>query len=87
MPPACRKIPTFLIEQIICDADLFHLGTDAFAEKNKLLRQELNEFGDMNVSKKDWRKINIGFLERHKYFTAYGKEILKPVKTSLPGRN
>ncbi|MBI5857935.1 MAG: phosphohydrolase [Sphingobacteriales bacterium] len=72
--------PETLIEKIICDADLFHLGTDAFDEKNKLLRQELNEFGDNDVSKKDWRKINIRFLERHQYFTAYAKEKLQPEK-------
>ena len=68
------------LEQIMCDADLFHLGTDEFNEKNRLLRQELNEFGDNNVSKKDWRKINIRFLERHTYFTPYAKEKLQPVK-------
>ncbi len=68
------------LEQLICDADLFHLGTDAFSEKSRLLRQELNEFGDNDVSKKDWRKINIRFLTRHQYFTAYGKEKLQPVK-------
>jgi predicted metal-dependent HD superfamily phosphohydrolase len=72
--------PTSQIEQIICDADLFHLGTDSFDEKNKLLRQELNEFGDNDVSKKDWRKINIRFLERHEYFTPYAKQKLQPVK-------
>lgn len=72
--------PDNQLQQIICDADLFHLGTDAFDEKNKLLRQELNEFGDNDVSKKDWRKINIRFLERHEYFTSYGKEKLQPVK-------
>jgi predicted metal-dependent HD superfamily phosphohydrolase len=72
--------PGTLIEKIICDADLFHLGTDAFDEKSKLLRQELNDFGDNDVSKKDWRKINIRFLERHEYFTAYGKEKLQPEK-------
>jgi predicted metal-dependent HD superfamily phosphohydrolase len=72
--------PTNDLEKMICDADLFHLGTDGFEEKSKLLRQELNEFGDNNVSKKDWRKINIRFLERHEYFTMYGKENLEPVK-------
>lgn len=72
--------PETLIEKIICDADLFHLGTDAFDEKSKFLRQELNEFGDNDVSKKDWRKINVRFLERHEYFTAYAKEKLQPVK-------
>ncbi|HEX4875903.1 MAG TPA: Pycsar system effector family protein [Chitinophagaceae bacterium] len=72
--------PATLIEKIICDADLFHLGTEKFDEKNKLLREELNDFAGNNVSKKDWRKINIRFLENHQYFTDYGKEKLQPVK-------
>jgi predicted metal-dependent HD superfamily phosphohydrolase len=74
------QAPDGPLEQIICDADLFHLGTDAFDEKSRLLRKELNEFGDNDVSKKDWKKINIRFLERHEYFTPYGKEKLQPVK-------
>jgi predicted metal-dependent HD superfamily phosphohydrolase len=72
--------PTSLIEQIICDADLFHLGTSDFKEKNKLLREELNDFGRLELSKKDWRKKNIEFLTRHKYFTSYAKEHLDPLK-------
>lgn len=48
--------PTNLIEEIICDADLFHLGTDAFKEKSRLLREELKEFGDEDLSKKEWRR-------------------------------
>jgi predicted metal-dependent HD superfamily phosphohydrolase len=72
--------PTHLIEQIICDADLFHLGTEDFKEKNRLLRDELNDFGGMDLSKKDWRKKNIEFLEDHHYFTSYGKDQLDPLK-------
>lgn len=72
--------PTNLIEQIICDADLFHLGTGDFKEKNKLLREELNDFGHLDLSKKDWRKKNIEFLTKHKYFTSYAKEKLDPLK-------
>jgi predicted metal-dependent HD superfamily phosphohydrolase len=72
--------PNTTIERIICDADLFHLGTEAFNEKNRLLRQEMEEFGGNEVSKKDWRKINIRFLESHKYFTAYAREKLQPEK-------
>lgn len=72
--------PNSLIEQIICDADLFHLGTSDFKQKNKLLREELNDFGDMELSKKDWRKKNIEFLTKHKYFTSYAKEHLDPLK-------
>jgi len=72
--------PVLLIEQIICDADLFHLGTGDFKEKNKLLREELNDFGNMDLSKKDWRKKNIEFLTKHNYFTSYAKENLDPLK-------
>jgi predicted metal-dependent HD superfamily phosphohydrolase len=72
--------PENQIEQIICDADLFHLGTDNFEEKSKLLRRELIEFGGNDLSKKEWRKINIRFLERHEYFTSYAKEKLQPEK-------
>jgi predicted metal-dependent HD superfamily phosphohydrolase len=72
--------PNLLIEQIICDADLFHLGTGDFKEKNKLLRDELNDFGHLELSKKDWRKKNIEFLSKHNYFTSYAKENLDPLK-------
>ena len=74
------QTPTSLLERIICDADLFHLGTEAFTEKNKLLRTELENLSGHEISKKSWRKTNIRFLEGHRYFTDYGKEKLDPVK-------
>jgi predicted metal-dependent HD superfamily phosphohydrolase len=72
--------PGNLIEQIICDADLFHIGTDEFKTKNEQLRQELVEFSHEDLPKKKWRKLNIAFLENHKYFTDYGRRKLQPVK-------
>lgn len=75
--PQC---PTNLTEQILCDADLFHLGSDAFDEKNKLLRKELNTLFEDKLSKKEWRKRNILFLQQHRYFTDYARKNLQPVK-------
>ena len=72
--------PGNTIEEIICDADLFHLGTDAFKEKSRLLREELKEFGGEDLSKKEWRQNNIAFLEAHQYFTAYARKKLQPIK-------
>lgn len=72
--------PASLIEQILCDADLFHLGTEAFWEKSRLLRDELTTFGREQLSKKEWRQNNIAFLEAHKYFTPFAQEKLLPVK-------
>ncbi len=72
--------PTNLIEQIICDADLFHLGSKTFKEKNKLLRQEINSIEENSIGKKEWVNLNIEFLSRHRYFTEYAREMLEPVK-------
>lgn len=72
--------PTNMIEQIICDADLYHLGTEEFDQKNRLLRQEINQLQDKEINKKDWRQINIEFLQRQRYFTDYAKNKLEPVK-------
>lgn len=72
--------PSNLIEQIICDADLFHLGTKDFKERNKLLRQEINALEEEKIGKKEWVNLNIEFLDRHRYFTDYAREMLDPVK-------
>jgi predicted metal-dependent HD superfamily phosphohydrolase len=72
--------PGSQIEMIMCDADLFHLGTESFDERNKLLRKEINRLGDKKISKKDWHKKNLNFLNQHQYFTSYGKEKLEPIK-------
>lgn len=72
--------PSGTIEEMICDADLFHLGTPEFKEKSKLLRQEIREFGGYDMSKKEWRQNNIAFLESHHYFTPFAQSRLQPVK-------
>ena len=72
--------PKTAIGGMLCDADLFHLGTNKFKEKNRLLRAELESFGGQKLSKSEWRKINIRFLEGHSYFTTYGREKLQPIK-------
>jgi predicted metal-dependent HD superfamily phosphohydrolase len=72
--------PTSLISSILCDADLYHLGTDDFQEKNKLLRKELNNTSKEKMSKKQWRKKNIEFLDKHTYFTDFCKDRLEPQK-------
>src|SRR3954451_6182421 len=72
--------PTGLLEQIICDADLFHLGTDDFAEKNKLLRQEYNATHNVNMSKEEWRAKTIKLLQAHRYHTDYCRILLDAKK-------
>lgn len=72
--------PVSQIEKILCDADLFHLSTEDFKARNQLLKQEQEMVLGHKVSKKDWKKSNIQFLQNHKYFTDYGQQVLEPKK-------
>lgn len=65
-----------LTEQIVCDADLYHLGTDEFSERNKLMRKEAEAVQDRKISKEEWRRGTIRFLETHQYYTDYCRLLL-----------
>lgn len=72
--------PKNFYEEIICDADLFHLGTKSYSSKNKLLRTEWSEFLKTDYSDETWDTLNIRFLEHHRFHTNYGKKILESIK-------
>jgi len=64
--------PLNLLEEIVCDADLFHFGTKDFSKKSKLLLEEYNNLHDPPISKSTWRDKTIAMMEAHHYFTDYG---------------
>jgi predicted metal-dependent HD superfamily phosphohydrolase len=72
--------PKDQLEQIICDADMFHLGQDSFIEKSKELRKEINASGKTDISKEEWRLQSIQFLQQHHYFTDYCNLLLNDKK-------
>ncbi|MDR6943481.1 Pycsar system effector family protein [Mucilaginibacter pocheonensis] len=72
--------PTNLLEEILCDADLFHLGTDSFREKSKLMRREMEAIGHKELDKDAWRTGNIQLLQSHHYFTDYCRLLLNDQK-------
>lgn len=74
------QAPVNLVEKIICDADLYHLGTNKFSIMNACLKQELQYYYKINLSDEEWRQDNIEFLRSHQYFTSYCREKLEPVK-------
>lgn len=74
--------PVGLLEQIVCDADLFHLGSDEFKERNKLMRKEAEAFYGKDIDKNEWRLHTIAFFENHHYHTDYSQELLN-VKKAL----
>ncbi|MCX2743937.1 DUF5706 domain-containing protein [Mangrovivirga sp. M17] len=73
--------PTGLLQAILCDADLFHLGTDEFYSKSKRLKEETEIICDKEYAENEWIKINLDFLRSHNYHTEYGKKFLDPVKS------
>lgn len=74
------QTPSNKLEEVICDADLAHLGSNSFINCNRRLRLEWNKCFNKSFSDKEWLENNIIFLESHSYFTSYGKEILHPKK-------
>lgn len=72
--------PTNQLENILCDGDLFHLGTDDFRTKGKLMHKEVELLYHKNINKKEWRKKDIEFLESHQYHTDYCNLLLNDQK-------
>ena len=67
--------PANVLQQIICDADTYHLGTKDFKKTNKQMFKEHS----LKTGETDKLKFNTGalkMLEEHKFYTDYCKELL-----------
>jgi predicted metal-dependent HD superfamily phosphohydrolase len=65
--------PKNLLEEIICDADLYHLGTNEFEEKGNLLKKEIEIKLGKEISDEQWLDKSLKFLEEHKFYTSYAR--------------
>ncbi|MCE1197965.1 MAG: YitT family protein [Marinilabiliales bacterium] len=54
--------------KILCDADLYYLGTDQYDLYAENLYQELTHLGNL-LSRQEWLVKQIEFLNQHRYFT------------------
>jgi predicted metal-dependent HD superfamily phosphohydrolase len=72
--------PIGLLQDIICDADLFHLGSDSFKDRNKLMRKEAEAFCGKKIEKDQWRQNTIALFHAHHYHTDYGQQQLNKGK-------
>lgn len=71
------KVPTNpqnILEEIICDADLHHLGKNDIEEKSELFRQELEIKNICHPTDIEWIENNIKFLNEHSFYTDYAKK-------------
>ena len=69
--PQCPKNH---LEEILCDADLHHLGTKIFEEKGDLFRLEIEKRGDGICTDQEWLELSERFFKNHNFFTSYAKE-------------
>ena len=65
--------PKSLLEEIICDADTYNLGTEDFLITDDSLKKELEL---RSTPTKNWEENTLDFLISHKYFTPYCRELL-----------
>ncbi|TCC97361.1 Pycsar system effector family protein [Pedobacter psychroterrae] len=72
--------PEGLLQQIVCDADLFHLGSSSFKERNKLMRKEVEAFSNHKIDKDDWNRKTISLFMAHHFHTEYCQTLLNSTK-------
>lgn len=70
--------PVDLLEQIICDADTYHLGTSAFFIRNEMVWDEI----EARLGKKIVNRVakSVAFLQAHQFYTSYCQDLLQEGK-------
>lgn len=66
--------PTSLVAQILCDADLSHLGHQDYNFFQSKLKLEWSKHLNKQYSDLEWNKINVLFLSKHRYFTTIARK-------------
>ncbi len=68
------------LEEIIKDADLYHLASDDYFKICENLRQEIKEIHHQKFSKLQWAELNTTFFAKHQFYTKFAKENWQPIK-------
>jgi uncharacterized protein len=71
--------PKNKLETIVADADLEYLGTSKAHETADKLFKEMQHLNP-SLTKAQWNKTQVAFLQAHRYFTAFCKENREPQK-------
>ena len=65
--------PETLYEKILCDADLYYLGGDDYFANAEKLYEEWVSIG-IKLTQEEWLKLQVKFLQNHRYFTNNAKK-------------
>jgi predicted metal-dependent HD superfamily phosphohydrolase len=75
---ACK--PQSLVEKILCDADLDHLGRDDFFKRDGKLRKGRDARGIDVSDEAKWYRGTLELVKKHKYYTESQKELREKKK-------
>ena len=67
--------PNTLLQKIICDADLSHLGKKIYWDRCSRLRQELTLSKNIMMNEQEWVDFELDFITKHRYQTKAGQEL------------
>ena len=70
------------LAEILCDADLYYIGKEDYAEMEEKLFKEYQHSGHVNT-KEDWQLMQAGFLASHRFFTKTAIAELEPIKQKI----
>jgi len=72
--------PKNLLEEVICDADLYHLSLGEYCHIQFQLREEFRRVFNKEYTDSQWMEENLKFLDQHQFFTDFGKTVLAEKK-------
>ena len=73
--------PTNILEMIIKDADLSHLGSTNYITYSDNLFDEFIKRKICSIDYNIWLKSSIKFFEKYQYYTSYAKKLYEKQKT------
>ena len=72
--------PKTVLEKIICDADLSHLGKSNYWDRCGRVRQELTITKKLMMSEQEWLDFELEFITSHEYKTDIANQLYGKVK-------
>jgi predicted metal-dependent HD superfamily phosphohydrolase len=72
--------PSTLLEKILCDCDMSHLGSPNYQTWALKLKREFEVQGGCHKTENKWNEENISFFHDHQFFTSYAEDLWKVQK-------
>ena len=67
--------PQNLLEEIVCDSDLAHLGNETYWDRCARVRQELLLTKEVVMSEQEWVDFELDFVANHEYHTDIARDL------------